>query len=273
MKKIFVIPNSYELLGSVLKKDIDGVILPLEHLSVNHDISFSLEDIKVILNTTSKEIAVSINKIMHNSDLKFLEEALISLNKMNVSKIFFYDLAVLNICRKLEIKKDLVVFQDHLNTSYYSNLFYHQHGVKYSVISNDITIEEINKIGKELPLMIEAYGYVPIFYSRRYLITNYLKYICREKDEGHYYIKNKENRYPIVEEEYGTTIYTKEPINLINDVKNLEVDAIILNSLMIDKDLFLKVVDQYVTFDSDNEDHYSGFLHEKTVYRVGDMKK
>ena len=51
MKKIFVIPNSYELLGAVLKKDIDGVILPLEHLSVNHDISFSLEELTLSFQT------------------------------------------------------------------------------------------------------------------------------------------------------------------------------------------------------------------------------
>ena len=74
MRKILIIPNSIDLLGSVLEKDITGVILPMKHLSVNRDITFSLEEIKTILNMTSKEISVSINKIMHNSDLKELEE-------------------------------------------------------------------------------------------------------------------------------------------------------------------------------------------------------
>ena len=117
MRKILIIPNSIDLLGSVLEKDITGVILPMKNLSVNRDITFSLEEIKTILNMTSKEISVSINKIMHNSDLKELEETLVALNKMNISKIFFYDLAVLNICKRLGIKKDLVIYQEHLNTS------------------------------------------------------------------------------------------------------------------------------------------------------------
>ena len=47
--------------------------------------------------------------------------------------------------------------------------------------------------------MLIVYGYLPIFYSRRYLISNYLKYIDKNKDSNIYYIKHKENKYPIVE--------------------------------------------------------------------------
>ena len=49
MRKILIIPNSIDLLGSVLEKDITGVILPMKNLSVNRDITFSLEEIKTIL--------------------------------------------------------------------------------------------------------------------------------------------------------------------------------------------------------------------------------
>ena len=50
MKKILVLPNSLENLGDILKTDVDGIILPLEHLAVNSDIYFTLEDIKSIIN-------------------------------------------------------------------------------------------------------------------------------------------------------------------------------------------------------------------------------
>lgn len=273
MKKILIIPNSLDLLGSVLETDVSGVILPITNLSVNRDITFSLEEIKTILNMTSKEISVSINKIMHNSDLKELENTLVALNKMNISKIFFYDLAVLNICKRLGIKKDLVIFQEHLNTSIYSNHFWKKNGVKYTVISNDITKEEINEISPTMPLMLISYGYIPIFYSRRYLITNYLNYIHENKEKGHYYIKNKEDKYPIVEEEYGTTIYTKEPINLINEIKNIKVEYLILNSTLIENKVFLSTLDQYLKEEEDNRKHYTGFLNEKTIYRVGDKNQ
>ena len=54
MKKILVIPNSYDNLGEVLKTNIDGIILPIKGLSVNNSISFTVEDIKNIINLTSK---------------------------------------------------------------------------------------------------------------------------------------------------------------------------------------------------------------------------
>ena len=123
MKKILVTPKSLENLGKVLNTNVEGIILPIKDLAVNNSIYFTIEDIKSIINLTSKEICVSINKIMHNEDLDLLEQTLIKLNKINISKIFFYDVSVMNICNRLNIKKQLVIFQDHLNASLYSNNF------------------------------------------------------------------------------------------------------------------------------------------------------
>ena len=271
-KKILVQPSNLENLGDVLKSDIDGVILPLENFSVNSSIYFSLEDIKSILNITSKEICVSINKIMHNEDLYELEQALVSLNKMNINKIFFYDLSVMNIVKRLNIKKELVVFQDHLNASLYSNNFYKKRGVNYAVITNDITKDEINEISKHNSLMLICYGYLPIFYSRRYLISNYLKYIDKSKNSDLYYIRNKDYRYPIVEEKYGTTIYTKEPINLINDIDDIKVDYIILNANLTNGEEFRSILNQYINGIGDDVEHYKGFIDKKTVYKVADYE-
>lgn len=271
-KKILVQPSSFENLGEVLKLDIDGVILPLENLSVNSSIYFSLDDVKSILNITSKEVCVCINKIMHNEDLNELEHTLVALNKMNISKILFYDLAVMNIVKRLNIKKELVVFQDHLNASLYSNNFYKKRGINYAVITNDITKDEINEISKYNSLMLICYGYLPIFYSRRYLISNYLKYIDKSKDSNLYYIKNKSDKYPIVEENYGTTIYTKEPINLINDINDINVNYIILNANLTSREEFISILEQYINGVSDNVDHYRGFIDKKTVYKVADYE-
>lgn len=272
MKKILVFPNSLENLGDILKTNIDGIILPLEDLSVNSNIYFSLDDIKSVINITTKEVCVSINKIMHNEDLSILEDALISLNKMNISKIFFYDLSIMNIVKRLNIKKKLVIFQDHLNASTYSNNFYKRRNIAYSVITNDITKDEINEISKHNSLMLISYGYLPIFYSRRYLITNYLKYITKDKRNNIYYIKHNSDKYPIVEEKYGTTIYTKEPINLINDINNINVDYIILNANFINNQEFLKVLNQYINNITDNKEYYKGFINKKTVYKVADYE-
>ena len=272
MKKILVMPSSLENLGMVLKSDVDGVILSIEHLAVNSNVYFSLSDIKSIIDLTSKEVCVCINKIMHNEDLELLESTLVSLNKMNVSKILFYDMSVMSIVKRLGIRKELVVFQDHLNASLYSNNFYKNRGVSYSIITNDITIEEVNEIGKSNKLMLIGYGYLPMFYSRRYLVSNYLDYLKREKVGNNYYIKNKDDRYPIVEEEYGTTIYTKEPINLMNEIDRINVDYVILNANFTSDREFKTIMKCFIDGKKDNMEHYTGLMSKKTVYRVEDYE-
>jgi len=272
MKKILVIPNSYENMGDVLKTDVDGIILPIKGLAVNSSQYYSVEDIKSIINLTSKEVCVMVNKIMHNEDLEYLESVLIALNKLNIRKILFYDLSVISICKRLGIRKDLVVFQEHLNASLYSNNFYSKRGIKNIVITNDITMDEINEIGKYNSLMLVCYGYLPIFYSRRHLISSYLDYVKLDKSKNNYYIKNGDDRYPIMEEDSGTTIYTKKAINLINMVDSLNIDYIILNANLISNEDFLGVLDNYLKNKCDDEEHYEGFMNRKTVYKVEDYE-
>lgn len=272
MKKILVIPKSLENLGEVLNTNIDGIILPIKDLSVNNTISFTIEDIKDIINLTSKEVCILINKTMHAEDLALLESVLLKVNKLNISKIFFYDLAVLNLCDKLKINKSLVIFQEHLNASLYSNDFYRKRGIEYSTITNDITIDEINEISKYNKLILICYGYLPIFYSKRHLVSNYLEYIKEKKEHEIYYIKNNGDRYPVLEEKDGTTIYSKEPINLINELDKINVDYIILNAFNIDDEKFIYMLNRYLDNDKIDEDTYTGFLNKKTVYKLKDYE-
>ena len=265
-------PSSLDNLGKVLDSDVDGVILSIEGLSVNSNIYFTIDDIKSIINLTSKEICVSINKIMHTEDLGFLEEALVRLNKLNIRKIFFYDIAVMNICKRLNIKKDLVVFQEHLNASLYSNNFYRDRGIAYSTITNDITVDEINEISKYNKLILISYGYLPIFNSRRKLVSNYLDFIHEKKIHKIYYIKNGDDRYPILEEKDGTTIFTRKPINLINDMDKIDVDYIILNAFNIKTSEFMENMNNYIKCKKTDKDEYVGFLNTKTVYKVDDYE-
>lgn len=269
MKKILIIPNSKEELNRLLKEEITGVIIPIKHLSVNSNFYLTIEEVNQL--DTKKEIGILVNKIMMNKDLILLEKALKEASN-KISKILFYDLAVLNIAKKINSKQELVIFQDHLNANNGTNLFYKKRGVSYTVITNDITKEEINEISKYQKLMIIAYGYLPIFYSRRYLITNYLSFIGKEKKNAKYELKEKNDKYRIEEEEEGTTIYTKEPINLINKIKDINVEYIILNENNIEKEKFINVLKSYQEEKQTKEDNYIGFLEKKTVYQVKDYE-
>ena len=145
--KLVVCPTAYNL-EEVLKTNIDGIIIGIKDLSVFPSLQVDIDKLKEIINSTSKEIIVSINKMIHNKDIPYLEEVLMELNKLKISKILFYNVGVINIAKKLGITKDLVIMQEHLNSSIYSNNFYYNNGVKGAFISSDITKEELLEIKK-----------------------------------------------------------------------------------------------------------------------------
>ena len=165
----------------------------------------------------------------------------------------------------------LVIYQDHLNASILSNKFYYDLGITGSYISSDITGEELLEIknNSKMDIYFTCYGYVPIFYSRRYLIKNYLKFIDKEDMVGKYsIISDLDTEYRIVEEDYGTTIYSEYPVNLINYIDYLnDIDYLILNSNLIDDNEFEMMVDKFINKDK-MDDCYLGFFNKKTIFKV-----
>ena len=149
-----------------------------------------------------------------------------------------------------------------------SNNFYYNKGVSSSLITSDITKVELLEINNNSKINIyyTVYGYLPIFYSRRYLITNYFKYIKEDKKDNTYYIENNNQRYMLKEYNYGTIIYSPL-VNLINEVKDLEE----INTLIIDLSYTddISIIDKYINKEVINNT-YKGFFNTKTIYKLKD---
>lgn len=269
MSKLIVTVNSFKQLERLIDKDIYGVMLYIDKLSVNSSFYIKIDDIKNI-DFKDKKIYLVMNKIMHNNDLDMVKENLSKLKDIDV-KIMFYDVGVYNIACELDMVDKLVIYQDHLNASIGSNNFYYDLGITGSYITSDITGVELLDIknNSKMDIYFMGYGYVPIFYSRRYLVKNYLKFIDKEDMIGKYKIvSDMGSEYPIVEEEYGTTIYSQEVINLINYLDELnDIDYIIMNGNMIEDNEYEMMIDKFINKDK-IEDSYLGFYNTKTIFKV-----
>lgn len=270
MSKLICTGNSVSDIEKLLLKDINGIILYIDKLSVNSSFYMDIDDIDKI-ECGDKELFICMNKLMHNKDIDYLRECLLKVRDKNLH-ILFYDMAVYNIARELGIEDKLVIYQDHLNASILSNRFYNRLGIKYSFITSDIRMEELLLIKRNVDskIMFLGYGYLPMFYSRRYLISNYLKYIDQFDGEKSKYeiVSDMGKKYTIAEEENGTTIYTDREVNLINYMEQLdEIDYIVMNSNNIDSDEYLRMVDKFIKREK-MDDCYLGFLDKKTIYKV-----
>ena len=277
MSKIIVTPKNEKHLNKLLDDKIDAVLLSIENLSINSEYYISLNKLREILpkiKEKNKEVFISVNKIMHNYDLEELKICMQTLKELNVDKILFYDLSILSIADKLNITNKLVIYNEHSNASINSHKFYQSYGVDESLITSDITLEEINEIKKQtgIKLIVPVYGHIPIMYSRRYLLTNYFNHIKKQKTSPYYYFKQNEDKYIIKEEPYGTAIYSGKIINLDEEYKKYQntFDYIILYSNFIDASIYDNTIKHYLNInDLDKFDNsYKGFAYTKTTYKV-----
>ena len=84
-------------------EDTDGIILALDDYSVESIVSFSFDEIREIRQNTSKEIFVKINKNLMNDDIENIKKILMKLDNIGINGVFFYDLAILELKKELNI--------------------------------------------------------------------------------------------------------------------------------------------------------------------------
>lgn len=277
MHKIIVIPNNKEMLNI----DCDAILLGINGYSVNMPFYIEIEDLEEITKKTNKEIFISLNKNIFNDEIEELKKILLKLNEYNIKGVFYYDISIVNLKEKLDLKYDLVWNQEHLTTNYLTINYWLNKGVKYTCLSNEITLREINEIKENTKskLILPMFGYVPMMNSKRNLVNNYIKEFNLKDNSKINYIEKEEKIYPIIDNENGTAVYTDKILNGINDVMDIEIDYILLNSFLINENDFEKVLNMFKTVTKNNKQEYYNeinnmfnsdtlFLHKETVYKV-----
>lgn len=278
--KLIIMPRSKEEILNT-KDIVDGYMLGVENLSTNMPTYFSEHELFDVLSLLKeKEVFISLNKNMHNSDISLLTDLMIKLDKYKVN-IAYYDISVVNIKKEHNLNNDLVWYQEHLTNNYITSNYWYDHGVKYTILSNEITKEEIIEIKENAKglMMYQIFGYLPMFVSRRHLVKNYLETFNIEDNSNMYYLEHKGEKYPTIDDKDGTISYSSKVFNGIKEVPNLNLDYLILNSFMIQENLFLDIIKMYRDVNSGNALEYEeiinnklntdyGFLYKETVYKV-----
>lgn len=273
--KILIYPNSFEQIKESIDL-IDGFIVGINNLSVNTSLNILKEEIDKYI-SFDKEVFVSLNKNMFNSDIDVLKETLIYLNNKNIKGILFYDLSVLNIIRKLNLNIPLVWSQEHLTNNYLTCNYYMDKGVEFVNLSGEITLDEIVEIRKntKIKLIVPIFGYLPMFNSKRHIVNNYLDTFNLEKNSNIYYMTKENKNYPIVDDNLGTTAYSSQILNGYEELdilKNNNIDYVTLNSFNIENDKFIEVLKifngNFGNINSLLPNLDKGFLYKETIYKV-----
>jgi U32 family peptidase len=277
--KIIIMPRTKQELSNT-SSYIDAYMIGIKDLSINMPAYFSLEDAIDIIKNNNKEVFIVLNKNMHNKDIDLLKEVMLALEEFKVN-IVYYDIAVVNIKKEHNLMNDLVWNQEHLTNNYITSNYWYNHGAKYTMLSSEITKEEVLEIKEnaKAKLILPLFGHLPMFVSRRHVVKNYLETYNLDDKSAIYYLEHDGNRYPILDNVDGSIAYSSKILNGIMEVPNLDIDYILLNSFLINEEIFLEVVKMFKQVNDDNKEEYAkiidaklntdtGFLYKETFYKV-----
>lgn len=268
-------------------EDADGIILALKDYSVQSMNYYSIDEIKTIKdNNPTKEIFISINKNLMNEDIEPLSNILKEIDNLNVNGIFFYDTAVLQLHRELNLKTDLVWSSTHMVNNYKTCNYYNDKGCKYALLGKEITLEEIKEIitNSTITSMVEVVGLPSVAFSKRRLVSNYYSDLGKEKKDS-IVIEEKvtKEKYIVNEDSNGTGFFLDRVVNgtgILKDLYDVDCKYIIFREYGIDKDTFYELVKDtkdYINNKCTDEGYiekykklgdFTNFFFKKTIYKV-----
>lgn len=282
--KLLIEPGNKKQLNNT---NNDGMILSLKDYAVQSSKYFTIEEIKSVKeNNPNKEIFVNINKNILNNDIEPIKKVLLELDRLNLTGIFFYDLALLKLKKDLNLKTDLVWSQTHMVNNYKTCNYYHSKGVKYALLGKEITLEEIIEIIKNTTItpMVEVFGYPSVAFSKRKLITNYYKDLNKESKEILDVTEKVTNSiYELTEDENGTSFFLKDLVNgtgIIKELYNNNLQYIIMRGYGVEDNLFNELITdtkEYINSNCTNDSYIekykdlstnTNFFFKKTIYQV-----
>ncbi len=293
MSMPFMVYPSDLYLTRYIKQQVTTFVLAINNFSTNYDLTVTIDDIDRIQKEYPEvTLFVIINKNIFNDELQALEDLLERLEERNIGGIFFYDLALLSIHQRRGFQTPLVWYQTHMVTNHRSCNFYFQEGVKYGVLSSEITVDEIVSIVRNtrMRLIVPILGYPVVAHSNRKLLTNFYHMQNKKETSSQLEIVEPVSKgvYEVKEDASGTTFYKGRLLNGTNALcllKDEDVSYFYLNFWQVPNDQQVQILALYQTLlqeDLTEEERDAlikkseeilksddtGFFFQKTIYKV-----
>ena len=237
MKNNYLLLVTNDTSVSKLKEESNVTFLfPMNGFTVGFSKTFFLEEITV------DHAFIFVNRIFNSKEIDAFKEFIRSLPK-NIEGIVFDDIGVLQVLKTIPNHLTKILFLNHFNCNYKSINTYLEY-VDSVLISTDITEEEVGEIlhYPKNPHVLYTFGYVNIMFPRRYLITNYNEHFKKDVSSVSNLTNDLKQSFKIVENEYGTVIYTGEPFNGLSYRGKANVLYYFINSLFLSDEEIVEII-------------------------------
>jgi putative protease len=259
--ELLVTPTKVEDIELLAQAGADAVIIGEQKFGLRLAGEFSREDVKKaveIAHQNNMKVYGAMNALFHNEKVEELTDYVEFLKEAGVDAIVFGDPAVLMAVREVAPGMKLHWNTETTATNWFTCNYWGRKGAKRAVLARELSFDAILEIKEhaEVEIEVQVHGMTCMFQSKRSLIGNYFEYqgrvmeIEKKKREKNMFLYDKErnNKYPIFEDENGTHIMSPNDICIIDELEELidaGVDSFKIDGILKSSEYIIEVTKRY----------------------------
>lgn len=263
MKKpeLLVTPVSVNDIIPLAEAGADAFVIGEQKFGLRLAGEFLREDVKTaveLAHSKGKKVYVAMNALFHNEKIELLGEYLTFLKEINADAVIFGDPAVLMAAKEHTPDMKLHWSTETTGTNWYTCNYWGRKGAKRAVLAREINMDAIveMKENAEVEIEVQVHGMMNMFQSKRPLLGHYFEYqgkameVENRKKEQNMFLhdKERENKYPIFEDENGTHIMSPNDICIIDELTELVeagIDSFKIEGLLKSPEYILEITKLY----------------------------
>lgn len=263
MKKteLVVTPLTIEDIIPLAEAGADAFVVGEQRYGLRLAGEFNRDEVKQTIelaHSQGKKVYVAMNAIFHNDKANDLSDYIQFVADANADAIIFGDPAVLLTARDVAPNMKLHWSTETLATNWFSCNYWGQRGSKRAVLAREMNMDAIVEIKEKAEVEVEVlvHGMSCMFQSKRSLLGNYYEYqgkvleIENRKSGKNMFLhdKERENKYPIFEDENGTHIMSPNDICIIDELQEMleaGVDSFKIDGILKSSEYILAVTKAY----------------------------
>ncbi|MED4453398.1 peptidase U32 family protein [Metabacillus fastidiosus] len=263
MKKpeLLVTPIELANMEKLIEAGADAFIVGEQRYGLRLAGEFSRDDIKQaiqIAHKAGKKVYVAMNAIFHNEKVDELADYLSFLNEVSVDAVVFGDPAVLMTAREVAPDMKLHWNTETTATNWYTCNYWGRKGAKRAVLARELSMDAIieTKENAEVEIEVQVHGMTCMFQSKRTLLGNYFEYQGkaleienRRQNKNMFLVDDeRDNKYPIFEDENGTHIMSPNDICIIDELEEMMeagIDSFKIDGILKSSEYIVEVTKKY----------------------------
>ena len=259
--ELLVTPRNIDDIIPLTEAGADAFVIGEQRYGLRLAGEFSKEDVKKAIelaHSKGKKVYIAMNAIFHNEKIDELSSYIQFLNEVNADAVIFGDPAVLMAAREAAPKMKLHWNTETTATNWYTCNYWGRKGAKRTVLAREISMDAVLEIKEnaEVEIEVQVHGMTAMFQSKRTLLGNYYEYQSREladvnssqTDKMFLHDKERENKYPIFEDENGTHIMSPKDICIIDELQDMieaGVDSFKIDGILKTSEYIIAVTKLY----------------------------